>query len=342
MTNNKKETMKEEWQKVRESFYYPQIPVPKFADDIPNACIDFSDLQIKVNPAYIDKLVQKGVNEHITLNAILGHEVGHFVDYPGSVLDLLRLHKVARESMNEKDAYTLREIFLNVQNNTNLVINRNYETIPPAIKPEVVESEGIGRVIYGLYQDLWKKDLGVNLKRSEKDLVSRLTGINYLNKGMQEQSLKKFINILGDYVKQENQKKSKDNNNKKGGGKGEKEDEGQSQESCLKGFSENQIREGIRQFAKESNPGEFEQIVGEILKEIEDKNQKGGPRSMEHQPYHKQGAGTEKGNIILARNIYSALAENFSIPIRKKQIKKNGSLYPHSHEEFGMSDSINE
>jgi len=313
--------LKREWQNVRKSFYYPQLPQPKLSKEVPNGRFDFKNLQISINPNYIQELKQGGCKEDISLNAVLGHETGHFVDYPGSILNLLRLHKIARESLDEKQAYAIRETFLNVQNNTNLVQNRNYETILPTLKVEAVKAQGFNKIIFGLYQQLWKKDLRIKLKRKEKSLVKNLQEIDYLNKNKQEQNLKKFIEITREYLQQQEERyKPKDHNS-------------------ARGFSENQIREGIRQFANESKPGEFEKIAEEVLKEIE--QEKGKAKGEEQQGLMK-GAGTEKGNLIIARNYYSALAENFSIPIRKKQMQKNGSLYPHSHEEFSMDDTIDD
>jgi len=332
MKPTKKQIMEQEWQKVRRSFYYPQLPHPKLNQDIPNGQINFKNLQIEINPNYLEELAQAGCDNNIGFNALLGHEVGHFVDYPGSVLNLLRLHKVAREDLDEQQAYATREAFLNIQNNTNLVKNRGYESIPLALKPEVIKTKGIDKVLFGLYQHLWKKDLGLKLNKKEKTLVQRLESIDYLNKSLQEQNLREFIGVVKDYLNQENQ----------GGGKtgkqGQGENEKQNQGSTLGGFSDNQIREGIRQFAQESKPGEFEGIIGEVLRELDKKGKKGGLE--EKTRNQSSGAGTERGNLIIARNFYSALAENFSVPIRKKQIEKNGSLYPHSHEEFSMDDSV--
>src|SRR3989338_4060777 len=110
-----KQTMQEQWQKVRGSFYYPQLPNPILDENVPNGQLNFKNLQISVSPKYLEELAGQGVSEDTSLNAILGHEIGHFVDYPGSVLNLLRLHKVAKESLDEQNAYYVRENFINVQ-----------------------------------------------------------------------------------------------------------------------------------------------------------------------------------------------------------------------------------
>jgi len=325
-TTNKQKIMKQEWQKVRKSFYYPQLPLPRLTKNVSNGQLDFKNLQISINPDYIEELAKKGCDEHTGFNALLGHEVGHFMDYPGSVLNLLKLHKIARKELNEQEAYSLRETFTNVQNNTNLVQNKGYESIPIALKPEAIKSKGIDRIVFGLYQNLWEKELGLKLKRKENTLVQKLEDIDYLDKGRQEQNFRKFIKIIKD-LKQ----KSK--------GSDKRKESGQYKGSTLGGFSDNQIKEGVRQFAQESAPKEFKKIVGEVLKELEEGEENGLERKT-RTGVKFSGAGTERGNLIIAKNFYSALSENFSVPIRKRQIQKNGSLYPHSHEKFSMDDSI--
>lgn len=43
-----------------------------------------------------------------------------------------------------------------------------------------------------------------------------------------------------------------------------------------------------------------------------------------------------------AKNFYSVLAEDYPVPIRKKKTEKDGSLYPYSHEEFSIDDTIDD
>ena len=52
--------MNKEWERVRKSFYYPQLPRPKLTEDVPNAQVDFSDLQISINPKYVQELYSLG------------------------------------------------------------------------------------------------------------------------------------------------------------------------------------------------------------------------------------------------------------------------------------------
>lgn len=318
MTEDLQNIMEREWQEVRRDFYYPQLPQPKLSQDVPNGQFNFENLQITVNPDYVQELKKSACDESTSFNAILGHETGHFIDYPGSVLNLLRLQKIASENLDEQKAYYARETFLNVQNNTNLVENKGYESIPKSLKSEAIKSKNLDKIFFGLYQKLWKTDFGLKLKKEENNLIERLSGIDYLDKTNEENNFRGFIDVIKEYMDQHQDEKYESKDHDSGSG-----------------FSDNQMREGIRQFAQESQPGDFEEVVKQFL---EKSNGEDGLKEQES----GKSAGTEKGNIIIARNFYSALAENFSIPIRKKQIQKNGSLYPHSHEEFSLDDHLND
>ena len=62
---NLKQIMQKEWQEVRKSFYYPQLPSPKLTQDVPNGRFNHKNLQIDINPNYIEELAQKGCQENI-------------------------------------------------------------------------------------------------------------------------------------------------------------------------------------------------------------------------------------------------------------------------------------
>lgn len=302
-TEKLKKVLDREWQDVRKSFFYPQLPPPRLTRNILNGRFDFKNLEVSINPDYIDQLAKKGLKEETALNAILGHEVGHFVDYPGTVLTLLKMHRIAREDLFEQQANLAKDAFTNIQNNTNLIQNRDYKKVLKTLKTEAAEATGLNKIIFGLYQKLWNKRLGVKLNKKEREMVARLQEIDYLNREYLEYNFKKFIKIVHDNL-------------------GQYRPHG---DSSIAMFSRNQIKEGIKQFVKSTVPGDFERTVKEVLRE-----EKGIK------------AGLIKGDMTVAKNFYSALAEDYPIPIRKKQIEKDGSLYPYTHEEFSIDDSIND
>lgn len=322
--------MDREFQEVRKGFYYPQIPQPRLVDDIPNGQFDMKNLHIRVSEPFIKDFKEKGIEEADALNEVLTHELVHFMKYPGSVVNTLRLHREARKSVDEYKANDLRTAFTEAQTNICMVNERKHPSTVPMRRLHLPdENDSFGKLMYGLYQEVWGQDLGIQLSEEEKALVSKLKNINYLNKKTELSNFRKFVQALKDYQPKESQSQQEGQGQQTQGDQGEGEGFGR--------FSNNEIREGIRQFAQEcKDPEEFEQIVKELLSEGEGKKQEQQTQSKGILP------GTDKGILALARNFYTALAGNYSVPIRKKPLHKNGSLYPNSHTSFSVSDPLNE
>lgn len=330
------EIMQKEWEDVRKGFYYPQLPRPKLADTTPNASISMESLQTEVNPAFIQDLTKYGIRESEALNEVLTHEVMHFMKYPGSALNILRLHKVAREYVDADKASDLRTAYTEAQTNIAMVKDKKHPATIPISKGLVKEGavpSPYGNLMWGLYEENWQTNLGTKLNNEEKTLINKLKNIDYLDKEVELNNFREFIQELKDYKPQQPKKRWWNNKNMKGQGQG-----GSCQGNGIKIFSPNQIREGIKKFAQEcDNPSEFETVVKEVLNEGQDGQTKPLPQEI-------AGIlpGTDKGITLLADNFYSALAEKYSIPVRKKPLKKNGSLYPDSHTGFSIGDSLND
>lgn len=352
-------TMQGEWQKVRKSFYFPQLPQPKLVDTGKKGSTDMKSLEITVNEPYIKELEEKGITPEESLNETLTHELTHFMKYPGSVLNVLRLQKSGQDLVQGHKLSELRTAFSEAQTNIYMTNEKKHPATAKIGKAQGLnEDDYFGRLMYGLYQEVSGQDFGIELNEEEKGLVDKLRELDFLDKNKETYNFRRFVKTLKDY--QPPQNKDKQGKGKgKGSGEGKsqgrgsgkdddnnEDDKQQGQHSCegsgngLEGFTDNQIREGLKQFAQEcSTPEEYEEIVKQVLGE-ENKAvnySKGYPQSTQG-----KGVGTEKGITQLAENFYTALAEKYTIPIRKKPLQKNGSLYPHSHNAFSISDPLND
>jgi hypothetical protein len=186
-----------------------------------------------------------------------------------------------------------------------------------------------------LYQKLWNADLGIKVGKEEKRVIEQLKDINFLDKTNEKENLKQFVQVMKDYTPKDKNKKDKKKDSTDNGSGGDGHD-------GLKIFSDNQIMEGIKQFSNEcTNPSEFEKIVQEVLSEGQKKDSKIDTITSSSTT-RLSSAGIDKGITLLANNFYTALAEKYSIPIRKKPSHKNGSLFPHSHSSFSIGDSISD
>jgi len=346
---NLKQKMQREWQNVRKNFYYPQLPQPQLVDNIPNGQMDMENLEIKVGEPFIKELQEKEIDPDESLNECLSHELTHFMKYPGSVLNVLKLQKAGQGITDGHKVSELRTAFTEAQTNIYLTNEIKHPTTAKMRKAYgLPEEDAFGRLMYGLYQEVSGQDFGVNLNKQERTLVDKLRGINFLDKNQETESFKRFAQTLKNYQpsQDKNQKKGK---NQQGEGNGQGQSEGQDSQgnpcsgkgNSSESFTDNQIREGLKQFAQEcSNPDEYEEIVKQVLGENKEKGT--GQEHGQVQQAMGKRAGSGRGITQLAENFYTALAEKYTIPVRKKPMHRNGSLYPHSHTSFEIGDSITE
>jgi hypothetical protein len=305
--------MKHEWQKARKGYYFPSLPEPKLHKTISGGgyCENISN-RIGIGKNWVEELSKKGIAEEDSVSEILTHELTHFVKFPGTVLSILRMHKIARKYVDDRKAKRLRSAFMEAQTNLFMVEKKKH----PATKPisKILAEKGqfpspYGKLMWGLYQEIWGYDLGAQLDKEEQELVEKLKVIEFTDKDYEQYSFRRFVHILKDYEP--------------------KEPEGLPM-ILLGIFTEDQIKQGIKAFALEcSDPNEFEAIVADILKEY----------SLSDSP-HGGGAGIGKGLELLAGNFYTSLAEKYNVLVRKKPMKANGSSYPHSHKPYSIGDSF--
>jgi len=376
---NLKQTMEEEWQKVRKSFHYPQLPRPRLVEDESNGSMDIKNLEVTVSEPFIKGFEEHGIVPGESLNEVLTHELTHFMKFPGNVLNVLRLQKSAQGMADGHKVSELRNAFTEAQTNIYMLNERKHPATAKMRKAYgLPEGDGFGKVMYGLYQEVSGQDLGVepvpqaypeksSTKIStrgkekglmdkgkgalgirptdeERSLIDKLKDIDYTNKAQEIDNFRIFVQVLKDYQPPQDQNK-KDGEGQEGEGNGQVEGQGNGQgEPCsgngVDGFSDNQIREGLKQFAQEcSNPNEYEEVVRQVLDEGKEQGGRGQGQAQPSQAMGKR-AGSGRGITQLADNFYTALAEKHAIPISKKPMHKNGTLYPYSHTSFEIGDSI--
>src|SRR3989338_1508338 len=201
MTNQKLSgVMQKEWQRVRKRFHYPQLPQPELVDNIPNGCIDIKNLKIKVSEPFIQGFEQHGIETTEAMNEVLTHELTHFMKFPGSVLNVLRLQKSAQGLTDGHKASELRAAFTEAQ--TNLYMTQEVQH-PATAKMRkaygLQDGDSAGRLLYGLYQEVSGQDFGVKLSGEEKGLVGKLKDIDFLDKRQETSSFRKFVQVMKDY-----------------------------------------------------------------------------------------------------------------------------------------------
>lgn len=351
---NLEKTLLEEWEKIRKEHFYPQLPPPKLVDNIPNGSINMEKLKIKVSEPFIKDFSEKKIDGRGALNEVLTHELTHFMKYPGSVLNMLRLQKIAMGVADKEKANQLREAFVEAQTNIYMVNVKNHPFTVPMRRLYVPE-DSLGKLMYGLYQEKWRQDIGIELTSEEKDLIQKLSQINYVDKNHEKVNFKSFVETLKDYeIKQQ---QSEDSLFEKLGkamsglatkiiGRGDQSDNGGETDyveatTGIEMFSDNEIRKGIALFAQECESGkEFEEIVTAVLFKPKQEEKKGNGKELELQGGLK--AGTERIKSKLVPPFYTALAQQYTVPVKKKPLEGNGGLYPYSYATFSIGDSFSD
>jgi hypothetical protein len=358
-----KKTMLREWENARKSFYYPQLPKPRFSDKPGREQIDMDNLEVVVSEPYVQKLAEKNITPEQSMNELFTRQLAHFMKFPGSFLNVLRMHHAARQHVDAKTAKEMRLAFNEAQADAYMVKEVEHPaTIPIKQNTSYEESGKYGKLLYGLCGEQAGKDIGVKLEDNEKGLVQKLKKLNYLDERKQLQEFGKFVDIMREYNQNNNSQQeqsgssgsycdSGEQGNSEGGsgGKGNEKDNDKDKQKKVPGagasgqeqmFDENQLLEGLREFAKLcENPNEYEQTVKEVLADMEAEQKK-----VEREEGFEGGkkAGLDRAEFAIAKDFYTALATKYAIPIRQTQTHRNGSLYPHSHEPFVVGDSLHD
>ncbi len=320
-----KQIMAEEWESVRRDYFYPQLPQPRMIDGVDNAYLDMRDWQIEVGEDFIEDFAKNGIQQRDSLNEVLTHELTHYLKYPGSPLTIFKKHKVARQTVDEMRAGIFEQMYSEIQVNLHMTQQKMHpSTIPMRRIKKPFADDKYGNLLYGVLQEIWGTDIGVKLDQEQKELIKGLKRINYLDKENEMRNFHQFVRTLENYSPQFMSRPMPG-----GFGSGGLPSDQNSEGYSIDMFSDDEIKEAMRKFAKEcASSEEFRNIVKEVMKQAG--SMRGG------------GAGCDKADIAYADDFYTLLAENFSVPIRKKPMKGSGSLYPHSQTAFNIDDPIGE
>ncbi|MBW2058265.1 MAG: VWA domain-containing protein [Deltaproteobacteria bacterium] len=304
------------WQKVRRKHLFPEIPKPRVGQIHGNVAMEMKNKQITLSGDFLDRLGEKMETEEV-LEALLDHGVGHHSYCPWDFKTHLTIYAEAKRVVGDKDlAKRAAGCFMDVVVDTNCV-KRNETTLPRLYRN--MERGLLEEVIFSLYEKIWGIDLG---SRGDPKTVRRLSRIPYLDRGRWPESVHRFTRVIKQLLEEEqreqSQEKGKERENMMGG-------------HDLSSFSPEEVDQGLRDFAKEARGlKEFREVVEDFEGELTDLG------------YGTEGGmGRGRGGLIDADILYyMKLAENYSIPIRKKCLEKRGYMHPHSHSPWEVGKPV--
>jgi hypothetical protein len=321
---NYQSIIEEIWPKLKKKHLYPEIPIPRIreatgpkqgeAEETEAVGLEMKEKQMTINGPFVSRMKDKMPEQRI-IEALLDHGMTHYTFCPWDFHTHLMLYAEAKKVTGDKElAKQVANYFIDVIADTHCVKKRHTEI------PELHRNLNKGtveEVIAFLYQKIWGIDLGISpSKMSRKghgDIVRRLARIPYLDRSRWGESIKKFARSLKPLLLEEQKEKEAK------GGKGEQNPQG---EHDLNHYSNEEIDQGLRDYAKQTMAlSEFKEVVEDFSDEL-----KGAGYGMEG------GMGRGQGNPIDADVLfYMKLAENYSIPLKKLPLNEKGSLHPHAH-----------
>jgi len=312
------------WPQLKKKHLYPEIPMPRIrettnskqgeAEENEGVGLEMKEKQMTINGPFVSRMRDK-MPEQRVIEALLDHGITHYTFCPWDFHTHLMLYAEAKKVTGDKElAKQVANYFIDIIADTHCV-KKQFTEIPELHRN--LTKGNVEEVIAFLYQKIWGVDLGISpSKMSGKghgDVVRRLARIPYLDRSRWGESIKKFARSLKPLLVEEQKEQGQR------GGKGDRNPQG---EHDLNHYSNEEIDQGLRDYAKQTMVlSEFKDVVEDFSDEL-----KGAGYGMEG------GMGRGQGNPIDADVLfYMKLAENYSIPLKKTPLEEKGSLHPHSH-----------
>lgn len=316
--------IEEIWPALKKKHLYPEIPMPRIKEtadfkqgeeeETEGVGLEMKAKQMTVSAPFVARMKDK-MPEQRVIEALLDHGMSHYTFCPWDFHTHLMLYAEAKKVTGDKTlAKQVANYFIDVIADTHCVKKRHTEI--PELHRNLKKGD-IEEVLAFLYQKIWGIDLGISPSqmgvKGRGDLVRRLARIPYLDRSRWGESIKKFARSLKPLLLEEQKEKEAK------GGKGERNPQG---EHDLNHYSNEEIDQGLRDYAKQTMAlSEFKEFVEDFSDELKEMG------------YGMEGGmGRGQGNPIDADVLfYMKLAENYSIPLKKLPLNEKGSLHPYGH-----------
>jgi hypothetical protein len=305
------------WQKVRRKHLFPELPRPAVGETEGNVALELKSKQITLNESFLDELSGR-IGREDALEALLDHGVGHYCYCPWDFKTHLTIYAEAKRVLGDKEmARRAASFFMDVVVDTNCV-KRSDTTLPKLYRH--MERGTVENVMVSLYETIWGMDLETG--DDHHRVVRRLARIPYLDRSKWPDSAHRFTRVIKELLEEEQQEQSQSDNEKNDNMMGDHD---------LSSFSEEEVDQGLREFARESRGlKEFREIIEDFENDLRDLGY-----------VTEGGMGRGKGGLIDADVLfYMKLAENYSIPVRKMPLEKRGYMHPHSHRPWELGKPV--
>jgi len=299
------ELLGEIWPRVRRRHIYPELPAPTCGKGCDRVGLDIKGKRISISTEFVTEL-SRHLDPAVIVEGLLDHAVSHYLYCPWDFSTHLKLYAESKKVLRDKSmAQIATDHFMDVVADTHCVSQKDTPL------PRVYRHLHRGRIeeaVHALYQKIWGVDLGVE---GHEEISRRLSRLPYLDRSRWKESMGRFARVMQALLQEE---EGSGNLNKSSPVMGSHKPQQ---------YSAQEIERGLKQLALDvSTPTEFKEIVNDFKEEIAEATAEVAGLGM------GLGAGRSVDADIL---YYMKLAENYALPIRKRPMKKSGSLYPDHH-----------
>jgi len=299
------------WNSVRKRHFFPELPAPRYVKGESRVGLDIKDKRISISRDFVQQMALKLDTEEV-ITGLLDHAVSHYLYCPWDLATHFRLYAQAKSVLKDKVlARRATDYFMDVVADTSCVSQK--ETPLPNLYRHL-DKGPVDRVIHALLQRIWGMDLGV---AGHQAISRKLSRLPYLDRASWPQSIRRFCGALQSVLEREIEHTPGPHSSIPMG------------QHNLGQYSIEEIEEGLKELAKDAaSPDEFKDIIRDFEDEIMDGSRPG-----------QLAMGTGPGRSLDADLLYyMKLAQNYLLPIRRKPMEKNGSLFPHHHAPWESSD----
>lgn len=312
------EVIEESWKNIRKKFHHPPLDTPTINKKMPTATINMETHEVEFNPKFAEELVSDELTLEETLEAIFGHEIGHWHQHP---FDLKTMLLETNELKNNPKSSIILALYRDVKDNLNIDVRGHVNKLDVLYKNMKITKQKnkiplvkVDEVIGALYSEITKKDFGFKKNDLPKELQEKvdqlLTEVNFFSKKSDENLyyLNKFASILEDII-DEPPKMCID------------------APTSLKDFPTKDIMREIKKLIDEGklSKKDLKKLAEKIGKEIPDFAKKAG----------LEGGSENYADILY----YKTKSRNFNIRIRGIPLINDGCKYPSQHRDFTIDDS---
>jgi hypothetical protein len=294
------ETLRQIWPEVRQKHLFPNLSPPGWNTDGDPAALEIRGKEITLSRKFVEKM-SKDLGLREILEALLDHAISHYLYCPWDFYTHGTLQLEAKKVLRDRKlVQRATDLFIDVVANT-YCLSQFASPLPLLYRH--LNGGPVDEAIQALYQRIWGVDLGA---QGHEEIARRLSRLPYLNRSQWRESMRRFARAIEPLLRSEKHFEEFRNQNPLGG-------------HPLQRYSAGEIQKGLRQLVLEiPSPAEFKEALEDLALEVADERE--------------SNQGLNPGKPLTADiYYYMKLAENYSLPIRKRPREKNGSLYPHQH-----------